>query len=182
MEESIVFRFFLYIITAYIMFSPVAIYNLCKLRKIKQEAARRITPPNSDLWFDLLGTQEKLKIPTQYRLDKETDFSIVIKIIEDYKVKLSVAYFEDRFQPSKTERDQTSVVCFMLSFYDYLDRAKTHDIPGHQDEGFTLAYFKVYYITYLYCKNNPISNPSLFPNWKDYVGKYLISELDKRTF
>ena len=119
MEESIVFRFFLYIITAYIMFSPVAIYNLCKLRKIKQEAARRITPSNSDLWFDLLGAQKELKIPEQYRLEA-TDRTVVVKIIEDYKKKLTESYFEERFHPPKTRGQHTTEIYFMISFYDYL--------------------------------------------------------------
>ena len=181
MEENIIFRLFGLILTAYIFLSIAAICKLSKLRRIKQEAARRVTPSDCDLWSYLLGAQKELKIPKQYWLGNETDRAVVVKIIEDYKAKLSAAYFEDRFHPTKTKREQTSVVCFMLSFYDYFDRTKTHDIPGHQDEGFTLAYFKAYYITYLYCKNNPISNPSLFPNWKDYVGKYLISELEKMT-
>lgn len=56
-----------------------------------------------------------------------------------------------------------------------------YDIHDYRDKEFKLIYYKMYYIAYTYCKNSPISNPSLFPNWKDYVEKYLISELEKRT-
>ena len=181
MEENIIFRLFGLILTAYIFLSIAAICKLCELRRIKKEASRRVTPSDYDLWSYLLGSQKELKIPKQYWLSSETDRAVVVKIIEDYKAKLSAAYFEDRFHPKKTKGEQTSISCFMLSFYDYFDRTKIHDIPGHQYEEFSLIYYKAYYITYLYCKNSPISNPSLFPNWKDYVEKYLISELEERT-
>lgn len=181
MEENIIFRLFGLILTAYIFLSIAAICKLRELRRIKEEASRRIKPSEYDLWSYLLGAQNELKIPKQYCLANETDRAVVARIIEDYKMKLSTAYFEDRFHPAKTKTEQTSISCFMLSLYDYFDRTKTHDIPGHQLEEFSLTYFKAYYITYLYCKNSPISNPSLFPNWKDYVEKYLISELDERT-
>lgn len=179
MEETIVFRFFALILSVYIVFSITAICNLYKLRKIKQEASQRITPSNSDLWFYLLGTQKELKMPKRYWLEA-TDRAVVVKFIEDYKNKLSIAYFQDRFHPTKTKREQTDIVLFMLSFYDYFDRTEMHDIIDRKVKESELIYYKAYYITYLYCRNCTISNPSHLSNWKDYVEKYLISELDKR--
>jgi hypothetical protein len=181
MEESIVYRLFVYILVAYIFFSVAAICKLRKLRKTKEEVARRITPTDYDLWSTLIWAQHKYGLPLQYCLDKVADRTIVTDIVNDYKLRLSASYFEDRLHPNSIKEGQTESDCFLLSLYDYLGRTKIHDIPGHQEEKFELIYFKVYYIAYLHCKNSPISNPSLFPNWEDYVEKYLISELDERT-
>lgn len=131
MEENIIFRLFGLVLTAYIFLSIAAICKLRELRRIKEEASRRIKPSEYDLWSYLLGAQKELKIPKQYCLDKENDRAVVAKIIEQYKIDLSTEYFGDRFHAPKAKGELTAKDSFMISFYKYLNKAYTASYDGY---------------------------------------------------
>lgn len=144
MEGNIIFRLFGLILTAYIFLSIAAICKLYKLHRTKLEAARRITPSDNDLWRYLLQSQKELNVSKLYQLDEEKDRTVVKKIIELYQADLSKDYFRDRFHPQKTKSEQSDIVYFMLSFYEYLRKAYYASYDGYMHLNISDIYHNIY--------------------------------------
>ena len=131
----------------------------------------------NDLIFSIRRVQSKESISAQYKIVEEDDFKLVRKIIEEYQEHISKLYFRDKLSLIKSKYNVSKMDYFMATFHFFLSENDAeyeflgHDMYSERIEyksyegggysakyamsDFGILYYKLYYITYMYCKESP---------------------------
>lgn len=128
------------------------------------------------LIFEIITAQQDDSIEHKYRIDRE-DFEIVKEIVEEYQSYIAKLYFRNKLYLFERKYHVTKKDYFMFMFYHFLSKYSTKsDFIGYNmhrelieskwfEDGesssftyslsdFGILYYKLYYITYMYCKRS----------------------------
>lgn len=137
--------------------------------------------PGLDLIDYIHRAQSNLKIPTDYCFSKQSEFDTVDLLLKEYQRSLTQTYFNGNLLPIKYkkpisgERYFMYMLCNMLKQHQcdsyYLNHNMHAKRLSYVEGGlwgvqnydatyllsdFALTYYKLYYVTYLFCQNDPI--------------------------
>ena len=137
------------------------------------------------LWAYISNAQINLQVSQKYRIEGDEEWGFVKEILEEYQKDLTRSYFKGHLRMIKSKYAIDGDVYFMLTLqsflndhqceYKFLDHdmhAETVSYKRYGDWGgpcfdatysltdFAVTYHKLYYTTYLFCKNSKITNPS----------------------
>lgn len=149
-------------------------------------------------FFAILNAQCNDAIDRKYRINEETDKQLVIEIIEAYQKDIMQSYFKGHLKSIKSKYAISGEDYFMMALCGYLDEHHVereflgHDMHKERLEykrygnwggpcydatyaltDFAIVYHKLYYITYMFCKNSKITNPSGY----SYTNEKFIKEI-----
>lgn len=138
-----------------------------------------------ELLVTVLNAQYNDEIDKKYRIIEETEKQYVIQIIEEYQKDIMRSYFQGHMTLIKSKYEVRGKDYFMIALRDFLESHQCdekflgHDMRKERLEykrygdwggpcydatysvsDFATVYHKLYYITYLYCKNSKIANPN----------------------
>lgn len=178
----LVFGLFVYV--AIIAFEKWHEYSQSK--KMKDLVAWSLTGGDGiPLWAELSNAQINLHIPQEYCISGDQEWSLVKGILEEYKKHLTLSYFQGQLGLIKSKYVINGEAYFMFTLQDFLrEHQCDYNFLGHNmhketleykrygDWGgpcydatysltdFAIVFHKMYYIAYLFCKNNKAINPS----------------------
>lgn len=135
-----------------------------------------------ELLFSVLNTQNA--VDKKYRITEETERQYIIEIIETYQQDLMRLYFKGYLKLIKSKYSVNGEDYFLIALCSFLkdhqcdDKFLGHNMhkerTSYKEFGswggtlfdatyiltdFAIVYHKLYYITYMFCKNSKISNP-----------------------
>jgi hypothetical protein len=152
-----------------------------KQKRLFEFAAWPVTSPIRDLVGEIEMAESRYSIPPQYRINKATEQDFVDEILREYQSHIAKLYYSNRLQLIKSKYVLTAEDYFMASLHDFLSdksesimfsdhflyRSKNDgNKPKHIMTDFGIAFYKLYYITRTYCKQNPVCN-NRFSHWID---------------
>lgn len=130
----------------------------------------------NDLIFSIRRAQSGDSIPAQYKIVEDEDFKLVREIVEEYQDYITKLYFRDKLNLFKSKYVVSETDYFMTMFHDFLSEnsAKSEflghdmyseriDFKSYEGAGYSAKYamsdfgilfYKLYYITYMYCKES----------------------------
>lgn len=137
------------------------------------------------LWSYISNTQIRLNIPQEYRISSDIEWGWIKEIIDEYKKDLVLSYMKCKLTIIKRKNVISGEAYFMNALRSFLKEHQcNHDFLGYEmhkerleyrrygDWGgpcydatysltdFAIAFHKLYYIAYLYCKNDSTLNPN----------------------
>lgn len=140
-------------------------------------ALRRHSRVN-DLVFSIMDAQSKDYISFQYSIVEEDDFKLVREILEGYQDHITKLYFGNKLCLIKSKHAVSKIDYFMATLHDFLSENcaesrflghnmhserlefKSYDGDGYKAKyamsDFGILYYKLYYITHMYCKESPV--------------------------
>ena len=135
------------------------------------------------LFYEITNAQNKLEIPKEHCLP-EADIELTNVILSVYKKDLVARYFQGNLSLIRSKHYVSGATYFIFTLYDFLrkhqgdytylgydmhakmvERKSLASSIGAGSEtiyaltDFAVVYHKLYYITYMFCKNSKISNP-----------------------
>ena len=145
----------------------------------------KVNTYKTSLYNSINEIQNELNILSEYRLSTNNDWDTVKKILKEFQRIIILSYFSDTLPTPKIKSNSEieNDTCFFYLLQRYLaehryessflgykmqEVIKKTDKPDtitdlseseYELTDFSLIFNKLYYITYLYCKNNPILNP-----------------------
>jgi hypothetical protein len=164
-----------------------------KQKRLFEFAAWPVTSPIRDLVGEIEMAESRYSIPPQYRINKATEQDFVEEILREYQAYILTLYFRKQLQLIKSKYVITAEEYFMASLHDFLsDKSQYTRFAGHflyrsKNVGgetkdimtdFGIAFYKLYYITLIYCKHNPSFNKR-FSHWVD---TYITNVLDTKEY
>ena len=139
----------------------------------------------SKLLIAALNAQYDDSIDKKYRITEEADKKYVIEIIEEYQKDIMRSYFKGHMKLIKSKYAVSGKDYFLIALCGFLkdhqcdDKFLGHDMRKERLEykhygdwggpcydatysltDFAVVFNKLYYITYMYCKNSKITNPN----------------------
>ena len=200
MEKYIVFIFAAYFIISIVSINKWIEYS--KVRKLKENVSWCVVSHDMPLWIYLSNTQIEYDIPIQYRIDSDAEWDFVRKILDEYVFDLTKSFFRGELKLFNDIRTMNGESYFMLSLNSFLSEHECDFSFLNQDmhekrisykeygrwggvlfdatysiTDFSVAYHKMLYISYLFCKNSKYLNPD---GDKYYNEKYIEEILDKK--
>lgn len=132
----------------------------------------------NDLVFSITRAQSGDSISAQYKIVEEKDFKLVSEIVEEYQDYITKLYFRKELNLFKSKYTVSKTDYFMAMFHDFLsENSDKSEFLGHdmyseriyykRNEGggyrakyamsdFGILFYKLYYTTYMYCKESPV--------------------------
>lgn len=136
------------------------------------------------LWTYISNAQIKFQLPQEYRISGDDEWSYAKDILSEYQKDLTLSYFKGQLKPIKSKYIVESEHYFMLGLCGFLkDHQCEYKFLGHDMHSkrveykeygswggtlfdatyslseFAVVYHKLYYITYIFCKNSQFANP-----------------------
>jgi hypothetical protein len=159
----------------------------------------------TELLFAITAAQAKLNIPKEYCLISQTERNFCLEIIAEYQKQMARDYFQGNLHPIKSKYVVMEKDYFMATLLAFLsDHQCDNKFIGYEMHkerinyclhgvwggtlfdatyaltDFAIVFFKMNYITYMYCKNSPITNPSGSTQWRDWEEKSLNAILETK--
>lgn len=132
----------------------------------------------NDLIFSIRRAQSGNSISAQYKIVEDKDFKLVREIVEEYQDYITKLYFRKKLNIFKSKYTVSETDYFMAMFHDFLSEnsAKSEflghdmyseriDYKSYEGDGyrakyamsdFGILFYKLYYTTYMYCKESPV--------------------------
>lgn len=152
-----------------------------------------------ELLIEVLNAQCNNAIDKKYSITEDSEKKCVIEIIEAYQKDIMRSYFKGQLIVIKSKYAISGADYFMISLCNFLkDHQCDYQFLGHEMHkeriaykeygawggtlfdatysltDFATVYHKLYYITYLFCKNSEIANPSGYAyNNEKYIKEIL---------
>lgn len=152
--------------------------------------------PGSDLIDCIYKAQRNLKIPAKYCFTNESELDVLYLLLEEYQRSIAQKFFNFSLNPPKCKKRLSGeqyfmyMLCTMLKQHqcdsEYL-RHNMHDkrisyteygswgCPNYDAvyslSEFALTYHKLYYVTHLFCKNDPILSQTFDFSDSDFIKK-----------
>lgn len=127
----------------------------------------------NDLIFHVKNALFDDDIDKQYRLSEGKEEKYLREIVEAYQIDIMRSYFQGVNTLIKSKYSKDKNVYFLIMLHDYL--------AAHSDDfeflnrnmrnydgilsDFGIAYYKIYYATFIYCKKSIFTNPSRSQSW-----------------
>lgn len=193
MDEPIRVRIMYMLLTIFILLALVAFSKWCELakeRKLKQLVAWSVV---GDYWpQDLLHViwAAQTKIDEKYRITKDSEKEYLRQILHEFQRDISRQYISGALRISKKMYSAEPNEFFMIQFHDYIEKhlgdekflklplAECDSYPTYRLTELGTVFYKLRYITHIFCKNNSLTNPSGYPNWEDYIEAPILEVLD----
>ena len=117
------------------------------------------------LWMYVHNAQVRLDIPEEYRISNDEEWRFVREIIQEFQNDLMQSYFKGNLGVPKSKYYITEEYYFMYRLEEFLEsHHRDHEFLGYNMRtygsdssyfltGFSVAYYKLYYVIYLFCKN-----------------------------
>lgn len=198
MEGSVLSRLFTYAFSIYLLVSAVALkrwYDLAQERKLRKLVAWSVTGDycpvlgnysySRELWYKVANAQANLNIPKEYCIN-ETEKVFCLQILSEYQIELARKYFLGNLCLIKSKYAVYGDEYFMMKLHDFLSsHSDDYKFLGYEMHNpctpyssFEIAYHKLFYITYMYCKGSLIANPDESQSWLNWEEKYIREFLD----
>lgn len=177
-------RYLLFIIAILIGLLIYAVRFLIDFYRAKTLRQKIATIVSDSAWDRVADAQIKLGIPKEYSIIGETEWQFTRDIFAAYKKELQTAFLKDNLTVSKDICYMPSHVYLFFTLCSYLKKHQCDfTVAGYAMRGkrlaykeygrwggtlfdatyeitdFSVVYHKLYYISYLYCKENKQINP-----------------------
>lgn len=152
--------------------------------------------PGLDLIDYIYRAQRNLKIPTDYCFTKQSELDVVYLLLAEYQRSIAQKFFNYNLNPPRFKKRLSGeqyfmyMLCMMLKQHQCDNVYLSHDMhekrisyteygswggPNYDAtytlSDFALTYHKLYYVTYLFCKNDQILNQTGYFIDSDYIKK-----------
>jgi hypothetical protein len=169
----------------------VSLYAICfliyigvkyyKQKRLFEFAAWPVTSPIRDLVGEIEMAESRYSIPPQYRINKATEQDFVEEILREYRAYILTLYFRKQLKLIKNKYELWHADYFMATLHDFLSAKRDsymfsdHFLYRSKNVGnetkhimtdFGIAFYKLYYIAHVYCKQHPRFN-NRFSHWID---------------
>lgn len=133
-----------------------------------------------------LNAQYDDTVEKKYRISGDEEKRYLKEIIEEYQKEIMRTYFEGRLHLIKSKYAISKKDYFMIKLHDFLVHHQDdfrflgrdmHDAAGMLSE-IAIVYNKLLYITHMYCKRSPITNPNGSQHWMDWEERNIKEILD----
>lgn len=135
---------------------------------------------NIPLWAHLKNAQLHSNVSEQYRISEDEDWQNAKEIIERFQKELTQSYFNGKLWALKSIYNISGKDYFLYILYVYLCdhdngyfKNLVFNLKNREDRN--VVFYKMYYITYMYCKNSLALQRNV-PAW---IEDYLKEKLDK---
>ena len=156
-----------------------------------------------ELLFAVLNAQHNCAIPQQYQIAGEVEKQYLHQIIEEFQKDISRRYFCGKLSVIKSKYAVDDDAFFMIQLHDYIlahiddDKFLNRELaefvstvkhPQGQTEStyqltdIGIVFWKLRYVTHMYCKQCKIVNPSEYPHWYEYVEAPILKCLDAKQY
>lgn len=140
------------------------------------------------LWMYIHNAQIKLNTQKEHRICNEEEWKFVKEIIQEFQNDLMQSYFKGNLGVPKSKYYITKEYYFMYRLERFLEgHLRDHEFLGYDMETyncnsdyslteFSVAYYKLYYVVYLFCKNcKPLNESGM-----RYSDKVLLEWIEKK--
>lgn len=133
-----------------------------------------------------LNAQHSDAIDIKYRISGEQEQQYLMQIIDAYQLEIMRSYFLGRLSTIKSKYAVNGDVYFLIKLHDFLSaHCDDYEFLGHDMRNssnppseFKIVYNKLFYITHMFCKGCPITNPQKSQYWMDWEEKCTREFLD----
>ena len=122
---------------------------------------------NIPLWAHLKNAQLHSNISEKYRIVGDEEWQTAKDIISRYQSELTRSYFNEKLWALKSIYTISGEDYFLFMLYVYLCE---HEVYGHN-----IVFHKMYYITYMYCKESLALQKNV-PSWNENRLKEILDE------
>lgn len=176
-----------YALSTVVLFTIIAVlkwHEYAKAKKLRDLVGWILTGADgAPLFYTITEVQSKLKIPKDHLL-AESDKDLTDAILNEFKKDLVLCYFQGNLSLIRSKHHISNSAYFIFTFYNFLRKHQNdyrflgYDmhakmvaqkpldssiIAGYETvyalTDFAIVFYKLFYTTYVFCKDSKISNP-----------------------
>ena len=139
------------------------------------------------IWMYIHNAQIKLNIQEEYRISSDEEWQFVKEIVQELQNNLMQSYFKGHLGVIKSKYEIRGEHYFMYKLGEFLEKhERDHEFLGYDMRNycdpdysltdFSIAYFKLYYVVYLFCKKcKPLNESGM-----RYSNKMLLEWIEEK--